>query len=66
MADARVRAEHEPLRLLRNWAMAVLIFLLWMAGLEYSAYLAITTWGECGQGKTLKCCPSAGFCVTGL
>lgn len=46
MADSRLRAEAEPLRLSRNWFVAVVISLLWLAGLEYCLYLGINTWGE--------------------
>lgn len=46
MADSRLRAEAEPLRLSRNWFVAVVISLLWLAGLEYCLYLGIDTWGE--------------------
>lgn len=45
MADSRLRAEAEPLRLSRNWFVAVVISLLWLAGLEYCLYLGINTWG---------------------
>lgn len=46
MAQARFRAEHEPMRLSRNWMVAVLIFLVWMAGIEYSAWFILNNWGS--------------------
>ena len=46
MEDARARAEKEPMRLSKNWAMAVFIFVFWVAGLEACLYYGLGAWGE--------------------
>ncbi|KAG1657509.1 hypothetical protein FOA52_003746 [Chlamydomonas sp. UWO 241] len=44
MADARVRAELEPMRLARNWPLAVAICVLWLASIEVGLFYGLA-WG---------------------
>jgi hypothetical protein len=52
MEDARLRAQHEPLWLSRNWVMAVIIGVIWIGSLAWLAALAIDTWGKWLQCST--------------
>ena len=60
LSDARQRAEQEPLLLARNWVVAVLVFLLWMAGIEASIFYVIGAYGEMGGG-CLQSAPCRGW-----
>ncbi|GAX85775.1 hypothetical protein CEUSTIGMA_g13190.t1 [Chlamydomonas eustigma] len=46
MQDAALRAEREPLRLSSNWVAAVVIFVLWVVGIESCTYYIITQYGS--------------------
>eukprot|EP00798_Chlamydomonas_sp_ICE-L_P003953 gene3953-14031_t len=46
MEKARHRARTEPVRLSRNWFVATLVFMLWVASVEWCIYYAINTWGN--------------------
>ncbi|GIL57420.1 hypothetical protein Vafri_12651 [Volvox africanus] len=45
MEESRRRAREEPLRLARNWPMAVLIAALWVACLEWLTYWLVNRYG---------------------
>ncbi|GIM13556.1 hypothetical protein Vretimale_16645, partial [Volvox reticuliferus] len=45
MEESRRRAREEPLRLARNWPMAVFIAALWMACLEWLTYWLVNRYG---------------------
>ncbi|GLI67511.1 hypothetical protein VaNZ11_011715 [Volvox africanus] len=45
MEESRRRAHEEPLRLARNWPMAVLIAALWVACLEWLMYWLVNRYG---------------------
>ena len=46
LEEARERAQREPVRLSKNWGMAVVIFVIWIASLEAGLYCGILNWGE--------------------
>jgi hypothetical protein len=46
MDDATLRAEQEPMRLSSNWVAAVVIYVLWVVGIESCIYYIITLYGE--------------------
>jgi hypothetical protein len=46
MDDATLRAEQEPMRLSSNWVAAVVIYVLWVVGIESCIYYIITLYGS--------------------
>lgn len=46
MERARERAQHEPMTLQKNWPVAVLIYLLWLASLEWLAWYLCMRFGS--------------------
>ena len=46
IAQARFKAELEPLRLAPNWVMAAVVLTCQVAAVEYATYLALQRWGE--------------------
>ncbi len=46
MEDARHRAVAEPLRLHRNWLMATLIFLIWLACIEWALLWSLQQYAQ--------------------
>eukprot|EP00955_Chlamydomonas_euryale_P012395 133397-Chlamydomonas_euryale.AAC.1 len=52
--DARARSVAEPVRLARNWPLAVVICALWLAGAEAGVYYGMQRWGGCPRTGALR------------
>ncbi|MEW5314058.1 MAG: hypothetical protein WDW38_005582 [Sanguina aurantia] len=60
MADARERADTEPLRLASNWLVATLIFLMWVGSAEALAYYLARAYGSENANVQLYLYPGMG------
>lgn len=60
MADARERADTEPLRLASNWLVATFIFLMWVGSAEALAYYLARAYGSENANVQLYLYPGMG------
>ena len=44
------------MRLSKNWLMATVIFVIWVASIDAGIFFAINAWGELGMGNQLRVC----------